>query len=684
MKHAKTYKHWRIERDEQGIAWVYIDKADSNANSLSIDVLNELNSVIDALMTKPQPIGAVFLSGKPNGFIAGADINEFTKVKNYDEALSFIKLGQGAVDRIESLPFTTVAMIYGFCLGGGLELALGCTFRVAEDGPKTKLGLPEVQLGIHPGFGGSMRLTQLIGAPAAMDLMLTGRTINAKSAKKMGVVDYCVPLRHLKNVAQNLIMERTSRKPAKGSVQMTNSAFVRPFLARIIRKKTAQKAKIAHYPAPFALIDVWKQYGGNPRTMLEEEGKSVARLVTDATARNLVRVFFLRDRLKELGKSPANEPKIRNVHVIGAGVMGGDIAAWCALQGLQVTLQDRKPEILAKVLQRAYKLFDKRLKDRLLVQAAMDRLIPDIGGYGVERADIIVEAIIENVEAKQGLYRSLEPRMKPGALLTTNTSSIPLEILSQALKKPERLVGLHFFNPVAQMPLIEIVTTPHTDAACAQRVAAFAKQIDRLPLPVKSGPGFLVNRILMPYLLEAVTLYTEGISQQVIDSTALDFGMPMGPLHLADTVGLDICLSVAEILSKQLNVKVPDVLREKVARGELGIKTGHGFYMYAKDGKFSGSGNTGGKISKEVTDRLIGRMINEAVACLREGVVSDAELLDAGVIFGTGFAPFRGGPMQYVRDSGTKRYASRLEELQTQFGDSFKPDAGWSSLAGQN
>ena len=407
MKGKKAYKHWRVERDEQGIVWVYFDKADSNANSLSIDVLKELNGVLDEMLTKPLPAGVIFLSGKSNGFIAGADINEFTKVKNYDEALSFIQLGQNTIDRIATLPFTSVAMINGFCLGGGLELALGCTFRVADDGAKTKLGLPEVQLGIHPGFGGTVRLTQLIGAPSAMDLMLTGRTVNAKTAWKMGIVDFSVPTRHLKNAARSAIMERMVRKPVKSSVKFTNSALVRPFLARIMRKKTSQKAMREHYPSPHALIDLWRKYAGNPRAMMQEEGKSVARLVTDSTARNLVRVFFLRDHLKELGKLPASENKIFNVHVVGAGVMGGDIAVWCALQGLQVTLQDRKPEVLAKVLQRAYKLFDKRLKDRLLVQAAMDRLIPDIGGYGVERADIIVEAIIENVEAKQGLYRSL-------------------------------------------------------------------------------------------------------------------------------------------------------------------------------------------------------------------------------------------------------------------------------------
>lgn len=685
MSEEKVYTHWKTENDDQGILWLHLDQADSSTNVLCVGVLEELEQILLACSSAPQmPLGIIFASAKNNGFVAGADIKEFLKIENNDQAVAHIQRGQKIMDMIEDMKCPTVAMIHGFCMGGGLELALACRYRIADDGQKTKLGLPEVQLGIHPGFGGSVRLPRLIGAPAAMDLMLTGKAIPAKKAAKLGVIDFAVPTRQLVSAAKQLIHNKGSAHRPTTMQKLTNNSFVRPLLARMMRKQVAKKARKEHYPAPYALIDLWARHFDNPKRMLEQEARSVARLVIGDTAQNLIRVFFLRETLKGLGKSEKKFEKVKHVHVIGAGVMGGDIAAWCAFRGLNVTLQDRSPEVIAKALKRANGLFSKKYRgDRLAVIAASDRLTPDLKGAGVPKADVVIEAIIENVEAKQGLFKELEPRMKPDALLTTNTSSIPLEELACVLDRPERLVGLHFFNPVSMMPLIEIVESNVTDKEVSQRTAAFAVQIDRLPLPVKSGPGFLVNRVLMPYMLEAVKIKEEGVQAEIIDKAALQFGMPMGPLRLADTVGLDICLHVAEILSKDLDVEVPESLKRMVGKGQLGVKSGSGFYHYKNGKKVDDKKAPDRRPAPEIIERLMARMLNEAVACLREGVVADAEQLDAGVIFGTGFAPFRGGPLHYAKQRGVDDYKQNLSRLEQRHGQMFKPDDGWDKLSPQ-
>ncbi len=669
-----SYRNWRLETDAARIAWLYADKADSSTNVLSREVLEELHFIIDRI-TAERPQGLIILSAKGNGFIAGADVKEFTAIQDYEEALELITRGQSILDRIEKLPFPTVAMIHGFCLGGGMELALACRYRIAEDDPRTRLGLPEVRLGIHPGFGGTVRLPPLIGAPLAMDLMLSGRSVEARRAQRMGLVDFAVPQRQLRRAALAILKEQPLAHRPGFVARMSNAALVRPLLAAFMRRKTVEKAAPAHYPAPFALIDLWAEHGGDRERMMQEEGRSVARLLIGETAQNLVRVFTLQERLKSLGRGGDFTP--RRVHVIGAGVMGGDIAAWCALRGLQVTVQDRNHESLARVMKRAYGLFKKKLKQPRLVRAAMDRLIPDKNGMGLRRADVVIEAIFEDIEAKQGLYREIEPLIRSDALLATNTSSIPLETLSEALSRPERLVGVHFFNPVAQMQLVEVVSSPITAPEVAGQAAAFVRHIDRLPLPVKGTPGFLVNRVLMPYLLEAVALESEGVPAAVIDQAATQFGMPMGPILLADTVGLDICLSVAEILAQQLHGVVPERLRELVAAGRLGRKSGQGFYSYKGGKPDKAKFDKEDKIAPEITDRLMFRYFNEAVACLREGVVADAGLLDAGMIFGTGFAPFRGGPMHYIEMTGLPHGRQRLEELENIYGERFHPDPAW-------
>jgi len=672
-----SYKNWKIEIDDEDICWLHLDVAKSSTNILRSDVLDELDDIINDL-AQSLPAGIIFVSDKSNGFIAGADINEFTKITTEEQAREMLVRGHTIMNKIESLPCTTVAMIDGFCLGGGMELALACTYRVMCDNKSTRVGLPEVKLGIHPGYGGTVRSIQRAGPVAAMNAMLTGRLLQGRAAKRMGLVDELVPRRQLKRAARHFVINRPAIKELSLKDKIMNHALVRPFIASQMRKQVAKKASKQHYPAPYQLIDLWQSHMDNPQRMLEKEIDSVASLVTNDTAKNLVRVFFLQEELKTQGNKKDFIPN--HIHVIGGGVMGGDIAAWCALRGFRVTVQDQKPEALAGTMKRSMHMFKKKFKkDKRSIREAMDRLIPDTSGMGVAHADLIIEAIFEDKDVKQSLYKDIEPRMKKTAILATNTSSIPLEELATCLKKPERLVGIHFFNPVALMPLVEIVRGENTSDATMKKSLAFGRQIDKLPLPVKSSPGFLVNRILMPYLMEAVEMVGEGIAPEMIDKAALKFGMPMGPIELADTVGLDVCKSVATILSGGETIELPTKMASMVDNGRLGKKTGEGFYKWSKGRPIKDKKASYGNLS-ELQDRMVMRFLNEATACKREGVAEGDELIDAGIIFGTGFAPFRGGPLHYIHEQGVAELKQRLDELKDRYGDRFKADEAWENL----
>ena len=669
------YKHWTVKDDENNICWLLFDHQDQSANILSTPALNELYEILDNIdQTKSKAV--VFKSTKNSGFIAGANINEFVG-QDYQGALNLIQLGHKVMNKIASMQSTTISLIHGFCMGGGTELSLACNYIICSDDASTKIALPEIKLGIHPGFGGSVRSIQRIGPLAAFDMMLTGRNIAARRAKKLKLVDEVVAQRQLDRAAISFAAKKY--KPRKQSLKnkLLNNVFIRGLLAKKISAQVAKKAPKAHYPAPYKLIRLWRKYYDNPKNMLEKEAVSVAELVSDSTAQNLVRVYFLQEQLKRLGDKTLFKPL--HVHVIGGGIMGGDIAAWCAFKGFQTSVQDQDPAILAKTIQRAHKLFSKRLRDPRLITNTMDKLTADHKGYGVEHADIIIEAIFEDAEVKKSLYQKIEPRMKKDAILATNTSSIPLETLAECLKNPGRLVGLHFFNPVALMPLVEIVCGSGTDKKTIDQTAAFARHISKLPLTVKSSPGFLVNRILMPYLLEAVVMFSEGIPAESIDKAALEFGMPMGPIELADTVGLDVCLSVANILSQTSDANVPEQLEHMVKTGHLGKKNNKGFYSY-RNGKAQKDANTSYKNMSELQQRLTLILINEATACLRDHVVDSEDLLDAGVIFGTGFAPFRGGPIKYIHDTGKHQLQTDMEKLQGLYGDRFSQDDGWNLI----
>ena len=671
-------KHWRRQIDQQSICWLTLDRAGATANTLSSEVLTELGSELGEI-ERLACRGVVIKSGKSSGFILGADVKEFSQLRTAGDGTASAARGQALLDRIANLGVPTVAAIDGYALGGGLELALACRYRVVVEAFERTLGLPEVQLGIHPGFGGTLRCVQLLGAPRALDLMLTGRSLSPREALAAGLVDRIVERGALDGAAAEMVLTCPAPHRAPWYLRALSSAPVRPALAAFFRKQVARRARRDHYPAPYAIVDLWQRYGGQGAAAQRAEAVSIGHLFVTPTCRNLVRVFELRERLRNLAP---RDTEIAQVHVVGAGTMGGDIAAWCVVRGLSVTLQDRAHQYVEPALARARDLFKKRLRAPGEADAASTRLIVDLEGARVGSADLVIEAIIENADAKRALFSDLEPKLQPTAVIATNTSSIVLEKLSGALQSPGRLVGLHFFNPVASLPLVEVIQGRDTTLETLQKALSFVTKIGKLPLPCRSAPGFVVNRLLTPYMLEALYAHMDGHALETIDSAAKSFGMPVGPIELADRVGLDVALHVAEILSEVLAAKPPDLLREKVAKGDLGAKTHRGFYAYDKTGKAI-KNRSAPKGDAELADRLLLPLINEAVACLHERVVADADLLDAGVVFGTGFAPFRGGPMRYARERGVAAVVAKLESLSQRFGTRFTPHAGWSAFVGK-
>ena len=644
-----TYQHWKLVREQDGqdagLAWAILDTANSSTNTLGAAVMTELGLILDECEKNP-PKGLVFKSAKEAGFIAGANIEDFTSADTPEKARAIIQRGWDTYNRLAAVRYPTLALVRGHCMGGGTELALACRYRIAVDEPGTKFALPEVMLGIVPGWGGMLRLPQLVGPAAAMDIMLTGKNIDAKRAKRMGLADECVPPRVMENAARMLVL--SGRPPRQlPFLQKLLNGPLKSVVANGAKKQVAKRARPEHYPAPYAIIDQWQHYGGNTLAVPASEPTSLDALVKHATTRNLIRVFFLQDRLKGFGKLGGQSDKDfspRHAHVIGAGVMGGDIAAWCALRGMTVTLQDQSVERVAPAVARAAKLFEKKLRDKKLARFALDRLIADPKGDGVRQADVIIEAIFENLEAKQALFADIEARAKPDALIASNTSSLKLADIAATFKDPSRLVGIHFFNPVAMMPLVEVVAGEVTSPEVARRAAAFVRKIDKLPLPVKDAPGFLVNAVLGPYMNEAMKAVDEGIAPETIDAALTAFVMPMGPIELSDTFGLDVAVHAGKQLVA--NAVPPKKLVELFEAGKLGKKTGQGFYTW-ENGK-ARKVSPGGTAPAGLVERMLKPLLDATQRLVKDGVVADAELADAGVIFGTGFAPYTGGPMNYL------------------------------------
>jgi 3-hydroxyacyl-CoA dehydrogenase/enoyl-CoA hydratase/3-hydroxybutyryl-CoA epimerase len=679
MFEGLRFNHWKTTLGDDGIVVLALDRAGSSVNAITRAMLDELEQIVERLAIE-KPVGVVVHSAKPAGFAVGADIKAFAGYAESDSVLENIEHGQRVYEALARLACPTVAAVHGACMGGGAELILACSYRIAADDDRTRIGLPEVMLGIHPGWGGTARLPSLIGATEALPLMLTGRSLSAKRALALGVVDRLAHPEELLSEAKILLRHRPARPLARRVKAWASNCWLgRQVLAPVMLKQTSAKVRREHYPAPFAIIDVWKRGGASIQQRLTLEARSVARLAGTPSAQNLIRIFFLRERLRNQGA--ATDAGIKHVHVIGAGVMGGDIAAWAALKGFEVTLQDRELKFIQPALDRARLFYERKLKTADKVEATTRRLRADMHGSGATAADLAIEAIYENAEAKRALYAVIEPQLQADGILASNTSSIALDQLRVDLGAPQRFVGLHFFNPVAHMPLVEVVRHDQLDPAIEKRALAFCKALGKLPVAVKGTPGFLVNRILMPYLLEALRLYSEGVPGAVLDREAKKFGMPMGPIELADTVGLDVCASVGKELAPFLGLELPHGLEDKLADGKRGKKDGQGLYVW-QDGKPQKP-----EVDREyvmppdLQDRMILPMVNEAIACLADGVVDDADLLDAGVIFGTGFAPFRGGPLQYARSEGVGKLNTRLQQLAQRYGDRFKPKQGWDHPA---
>jgi len=639
--------NWRFEVDDEQIAWLTIDTPNAPVNTLSRLAITELETAlmrVEDLIASGEVAGLVVQSGKETGFIAGADVSEFDQMADPTVLTEALRRAHAVMDRLEGLKAPVVATISGFCLGGGLELALACGYRIAVNDEQTRLGFPEVNLGIFPGFGGTGRSIRQAGPVAAMEAMLTGRMIKASAARRLGLVDKLVRHRDMLHwEARKAVLQKRHSSPAPLLQRALAWAPVRPQIVKRMRAEASKKAPPSHYPAPHALIDLFEQHGSDWRAMIAGEAAGFVPLMASDTARNLRRVFFLSESLKKQGLRGADKPVFRRVHVVGAGVMGGDIAAWCALRGMGVTLQDLDMDRIAPALARAKALFKKRLKDPVAVASAVARLEADVGGKGIARADVIIEAVVENLEIKAKVFADAESRARPDAILATNTSSIELERIAEGLKSPARLIGLHFFNPVAQLPLVEIIRSKFNSDRDVARGASFALAIGKSPVVVKSAPGFLVNRVLMPYLMGAVERVEKGESKELLDAAAVAFGMPMGPIELMDTVGLDVGASVA----RELGQAVGDGSRFSALIGQkkLGRKTGEGFYKWV-DGKAQKGEAPAHADLAGLGRELVKPLVYTAEIVVGEGVVGSADLADIGVILGTGFAPFLGGPMQ--------------------------------------
>ena len=648
-----TLHDWRFSIDYEGIAWAIFDREGESMNSLGRRPTEELGEIVKAVedaSIRGQVKGLVLMSAKESSFIAGADIREFEDFNTEAKVKEVVGQTLELIDRIDRLPVIVVAAIHGYCLGGGLEIALACDYRIADREEGTRLGFPEVKLGIFPGLNGTVRAIEAAGPMDAMTAMLTGRMLRPNAARAMGLIDQVVPTRHtLRWAARKAVLQKRKSKGAPWWKKLMLKEPVRGLLAKQMRAKTAAKVREEHYLAPFRLIDLFERYGDDPAAMRKAETEMFAPLMAGETARNLRRVFRLSEMLKD--EAPKDGFKPLKVHVIGAGTMGGDIAAWCVVCGMQASLQDLDENQLQKALGRAKGLFKRKLRGKPAIDAAVARLIADPDGKHIKHADVIIEAIVERLDVKQALFRDLETKIKPGAVLATNTSSLSLEDIAAPLADPGRLVGLHFFNPVAQLPLVEVVRGAGTGETEVKKAAAFVTAIQKLPLVVKSCPGFLVNRVLAPYMMDAVRKLADGTPRDKIDQAALKFGMPMGPLELMDLVGLDIANAVGEKLGGGA-APSDHPLSRLVAEGKLGKKTGEGFYVWEKGKPKRDAGDYDQAELAALGRELVKPMVDECERALADGIVANADHVDAGVIFGTGFAPFRGGPLNYRRTQG--------------------------------
>ena len=694
-----------FEIDERGIGWVTFDDPGRKLNVLAEEVMGRLAEVVDeareaAVSGRVRVL--VFRSGKPDSFMAGADVEAIAALEDPAEAERKIRQGQAIYMDVETLPIPTVAAIHGICVGGGVELALACRHRVLSDSPKTRVGLPEVMLGILPAWGGTTRLPRLVGLRASLDLLLTGRQIDARKAKRIGFAGEVLPadlFRHevgefaLRTVDMPAGSSRPRRKVLARMLDGTGPGR-RVVLAAAERRVKRQTG--GHYPAPLRILEILRRHlGGSVDRSLEAEARLAAELVVSPVCKNLIHVFRMREASRKgYGvDDPAVEPRmVEAMAVLGAGVMGGGIAHLGADNGIRVRLKDIRHDAVTSGLQHARSLFQKGVERRKLTRReAAQRMEMISGGLdfaGFGAADVVVEAVVEKLDVKRAVLKETEAHVGPECVLATNTSSLSVDLMAQVLDRPERFCGLHFFNPVHRMPLVEIVRGSRTSDGTVATAYALALRMGKVPVVVKDGPGFLVNRILAPYLNEAGFLLGDGATVDEVDRAALDFGMPMGPLRLVDEVGIDVSGHAGASMHEALGTRLapaPALLALRDS-GRLGRKGGLGFYRYEK-GKQRGvdpdiyaalgdavPGRRGGRVDAEaIRRRLVSQMINEAARLLSDGIAGSAAELDLAMIMGTGFPPFRGGLLRFADTLHTRGVLDQLKVLHEAHGERFTP-----------
>lgn len=698
------FKNIRREVRTDGVCVLTFDRRDSVANIFDTATFEELNAHLDFLEQQTQhgPVqGVIFISAKGKIFVAGADLHGFTSGPMTDERLGgIIDNGHRTFNRIAKLPVPTVAAIQGVCVGGGLELTLACDWRVACNDSATKLGLPEVQIGILPAWGGSVRLPRLVGLPTALQMILTGKQLAGVPAKKSGLVDDIAYPEGMLSTAEKML--RRGKRPAL-STPLTNYPGARQAVAAVARKNALAKTR-GNYPAATRAIEVaTAALGVSEAAGLQLERNAFVELAKTDAARNLMSIFFLQERAKktrlpdDLAGDVGKPAPVKKVAVVGAGLMGAGIAQWSAGRGLRVLLKDINAAALAKGMQSIGKIFADAAKRRVFTkadaQAGYDRVVPTAADVPMREVDLVIEAAVEKLDLKKKIFAGLEAQTPAGTVLATNTSALSIDRIADGLTQPGRVVGIHFFNPVHRMQLVEIVRGARTDAATLNTALGYVKGIGKLPVIVKDSPGFLVNRVLLPYMSEAMRLYfDEGYDVETLDRIMLDFGMPMGPLRLMDEVGLDVGSHVASDLSQRLPGSMPPAgatgrtIAKMIEKGWLGRKAGKGFYAYADGEKDDAlpplnpemssvhqARAAGQRDDAYLRDRMVLVMVNEGARVLEEGVVEAPEDVDFGMIMGTGWAPFRGGPLRYADTRGLAEVARRLDELADSAGAHYRP-----------
>lgn len=632
-------QHWSVSVDADNLCWLTLDVAGKSVNVLTHAVMAELGQILDWLDQQDTIAGIGMLSGKPGGFVYGADIAEFELLTTADDVLQHMQMVHGLFNRIESFGAPTIVGIDGIAVGGGLEIALTFDRLLTTASNKTKLGFPEVNLGILPGYGGSGRAYGRVGTAVVTEMMMSGKPLSANAALAAGLIDETVDdAADLQPTMATWLTQQSQQKPPRQQRENTaDQSALDAARAQFLRRLRAD-----HTPAPFAIIDHVARHGHSAAAMSAGEMDIFPDLMVGTASKNLRRLYYLTDKVR---KTARGNSAIQNLHVVGAGVMGGDIAAVAAMSGLNVTLTDMNETAMNAAIDRAAQLFARRLKSDDKITAARNRLTADPDGHGAAHADLVIEAVAEKLPVKQAVFAALEQVIKPDAILATNTSAIPLEDIAAALQDPSRLIGLHFFNPVPVLPLVEVIWSQYSNQDFVTRGMQFAGQIGKMPIRCQSAPGFLVNRALLPYMFKAVEAVAAGEDADQIDESLVDFGMPMGPIELCDQVGLDVCLDVGMVLG--IAPAAEAVLREKCEAQNLGRKTGTGFYQWDGNRPIRPRAAVDAVHMADIAAAMLAPMIEQCQQAVDEGVVDSADSADAGMIFGTGFPGFRGGPLHW-------------------------------------